>query len=175
MGAPAVPARSATRPGAVDPVLLLPLAVAGGLLATRAALSAGLSDPRAAIDLALAWSFAVAAVLALARPSTRRGGWLMVGIAAAWFLEDLQLSSSALAWTAGLLLVWLPVAMVVALVVSFPDGRVWSWQARARETVRRWLSVSRQPGGKWRCSPEIKVAPMRSRQELRVPAGTHAT
>ena len=131
MGAPAVPVQSAPRRGAVDPVLLLPLAVAGGLLATRAALSGGLSDARAAIDLALAWSFAVAAVLALARPSIRRAGWLMAGIAAAWFLEDLQLSSSALAWTAGLLLVWLPVAMVVALVVSFPDGRVWSWPARA--------------------------------------------
>ena len=131
MGAPAVPARSATRRGTIDPVLLLPLAVAGGLLATRAALSGGRSDARAAIDLALAWSFAGAAVLALARRSTRRAGWLMAAIAAAWFLEDLQLSSSALAWTAGLLLAWLPVAMVVALVVSFPDGRVWSWPARA--------------------------------------------
>ena len=131
MSSPAVPAESAPRRGSVDPVLLLPLAVAGGLLATRAALSAGLSDARAAIDLALAWSFAGAAVLALARPSTRRAGWLMAGIAAAWFLEDLQHSSSGLAWTAGLLFAWLPAAMVVALVVSFPDGRMWSWPARA--------------------------------------------
>ena len=112
-------------------MLLLPLAVAGGLLATRAALSAGLSDSRAAIDLTLAWCFAWAAVLALARSSMRRVGWLMGAIAAAWFLEDLQLTSSPLAWTAGLLLAWLPVAMVVQLVVSFPDGRVWSWPARA--------------------------------------------
>jgi signal transduction histidine kinase len=131
MGAPAVPVRSAPRRGTVDPVLLLPLAVAGGLLATQAALSGGLSDVRAAIDLALAWAFAGAAALALARPSTRRAGWLMAGIAAAWFLEELQRSSSPLAWTAGLLLAWLPVAMVVALVVSFPGGRVWSWPARA--------------------------------------------
>jgi hypothetical protein len=131
MSAPAVPVRSAPRRGTVDPVLLLPLAVAAGLLATQAALSGGLSVARAAIDLALAWSFAGAAVLALARPSTRRAGWLMAGIAAAWFLEDLQLSSSALVWTTGLLLAWLPVAMTVLLVVSFPGGRVWSWPARA--------------------------------------------
>ena len=131
MGTPALPAQPAPRRGGIDPVLLLPLAVAGGLLATRAALSAGLSDSRAAIDLALAWCFAAAAVLALARPSTRRAGWLMAAIAAAWFLKDLQLTSSPPAWTAGLLLAWLPVAMVVQLVVSFPDGRVWSWPARA--------------------------------------------
>jgi hypothetical protein len=131
MNAPALPAQSAPRRRSPDPVLLLPVAVAGGLLATRAALSAGLSDSRAAIDLALAWSFAAAAVLALARPSTRRAGWLMAAIAAAWFPEDLQLTSSALAWTAGLLLAWLPVAIVVQLVVSFPEGRVWSWPARA--------------------------------------------
>ncbi len=131
MSAPAISVKSAPRRRTVDPVLLLPLAVAGGLLATRAALSAGRSDAGAAIDLALAWSFAAAAVLALARPSTRRAGCLMAGIAAAWFLEDLQLSSSALAWTVGLLLAWLPAAMVVALIVSFPDGRVWSWPARA--------------------------------------------
>jgi len=55
----------------------------------------------------------------------------MAGIAAGWFLEDLQLSSSALPWTVGLLLAWLPAAMVVQLVVSFPDGRMWSWPARA--------------------------------------------
>lgn len=143
MGAPAVPARSASRSGIVDPVLLLPLAVVGGLLATRAALAAGRSDARAAIDLALAWSFAVAAVLALARPSTRRAGWLMAGIAAAWFLEDLQLSSSALPWTAGLLLVWLPVAVVVALVVSFPDARVWSWPARGVLAAALLVTVGR--------------------------------
>jgi hypothetical protein len=131
MSAPAVSVQSAPRRRTVDPVVLLPLAVAGGLLATRAALSAGLSDARAAIDLTLAWSFAEAAVLALARPSTRRAGWLMAGIAAGWFLEDLQLSSSALPWTVGLLLAWLPAAMVVQLVVSFPDGRMWSWPARA--------------------------------------------
>ena len=131
MGAPALPAQTAPSRGISEPVLLLPVAVAGGLLATRAALSAGLSDSRAAIDLALAWSFTGAAVLALARPSTRLAGWLMAAIAAAWFLEDLQLVSSPLAWTAGLLLAWVPVAMAVQLVVSFPGGRVWSWPARA--------------------------------------------
>ena len=102
MGAPAVSAQSAPRRRSVDPLLLLPLAVAGGLLATRAALSAGLRDSRAAINLALAWSFAAAALLALARPSARRAGWLMAAVAAASYLEDLQLSSSPLAWTAGL-------------------------------------------------------------------------
>jgi signal transduction histidine kinase len=143
MGAPAVSVQSTPRRRTLDPVLLLPLAVAGGLFATRYALSAGLPDPRAAIDLALAWSFTGAAVYALARPSTRRSGWLMAAIAAAWFLEDLQLSSSAPAWTVGVLLTWLPAAMVVWLIVSFPDGRVWSWSARAVLAGAFLVSVGR--------------------------------
>jgi signal transduction histidine kinase len=130
MSTPAVSVESAARRRTVDPVLLLPLAVACGLLVTRAALSAGSRDSRAAIDLALAWSFAGAAVLALARPSLRRAGRLMAAIAAAWFIEELQLSSSALPWTVGFLFAWLPAAMVVQLVVSFPDGRPLSWPAR---------------------------------------------
>jgi signal transduction histidine kinase len=131
MGTRAVPSSATPGRRSMDPVLLLPLAAAGGSLATWAALSAGGHESRAAIDLALAWAFAGAAVLALARPSTRRAGWLMAVIAAAWFLEELQLASSPLAWTIGLLLAWLPVAMVVQLVLSFPHGRVWSSLARA--------------------------------------------
>jgi len=138
-----LPAQSAPGRWALDPVLLLPVAVAAGLLVTRSALSAGLGDARGAVDLALAWAFAGAAVLMLGRPSTRRAGWLMAGIAGAWFLEELQLSSSPAAWTAGVLLAWLPVAMVVQLVVSFPAGRVWSWPARAVLAGAYLVSVGR--------------------------------
>src|SRR5207344_2708925 len=53
----------------VDPVLLFPLAVAFGLLATWWARAAGASDVRVAIDLAVFWSFSVSAAIALSRPS----------------------------------------------------------------------------------------------------------
>ncbi len=131
----------------IDPVLLLPaaaaigLAAAWGALSTGAsaaiglaaawgALSTGASAARVAIDLAVAWSFAAAAVLALARTPHRRAGWLMASVTGAWFLDYLTLSSSPLAWTVGTLLGTLFAALLVQLLLSYPGGRAWSAPAR---------------------------------------------
>jgi signal transduction histidine kinase len=124
--APALLPRAIGRRVAVDPVLLLPLAVAVGLLASWLARGAGASESRVAIDLAVSWAFAICAALALSRPSLRRSGVLMAAVSATWFLEDLQLASNSLAWTIGWLFAGLPVALVVSLILSYPQGRIWS-------------------------------------------------
>jgi signal transduction histidine kinase len=114
----------------VDPVLLFPVAVAFGLLASWQARAAGASDERVAIDLAVFWSFSVGAAIALSRPSLRRIGVLMAAVSATWFLADLQFASNSLAWTLGWLLAELPQAFFVLLAVSYPEGRIWSVPAR---------------------------------------------
>jgi signal transduction histidine kinase len=114
----------------VDPVLLLPVAVVGGLLASWGARAGGAGDGRVAADMAVSWSFAVAATLALLRPSLRRTGALMAVISLTWFLADLQLASNSLAWTLGWLFGPFPETLLVLLVVSYPSGRIWSLSAR---------------------------------------------
>ena len=111
-------------------MLLLPVAVVCGLLASWGARAAGAGDGRVAADMAVSWSFAVAATLALLRPTLRRTGALMAVLSLTWFLADLQLSSSSLAWTVGWLFGPLPDALLVLLVVSYPSGRIWSPSAR---------------------------------------------
>jgi signal transduction histidine kinase len=114
----------------LDPVVLVPLGVLVGLLATWWAMSAGASQTRAAIDLAVFWAFVAAAMLALPRPALRRSGVLMLAVAATWFLYELQLSSSPLLWTIGLVTAYLYQAVAAQLVVSYPGGRLWSLSAR---------------------------------------------
>ncbi len=114
----------------LDPVLLLPVAVVGGLLASWGARAGGAGNGRVAADMAVSWSFALAATLALLRPSLRRTGALMAVISLTWFLADLQLASDSLAWTLGWLFGPLPEALLVLLVVSYPSGRIWSLFAR---------------------------------------------
>jgi signal transduction histidine kinase len=115
----------------IDPVLVLPVAVAIGLLTSWEARAGGASDARVAIDLAVSWSFAVGASLALSRPSLHRIGALMAVVTGLWFLADLEFASNPLAWTLGWQLATLPQAVLVLLTVSFPDGRIWSTPARA--------------------------------------------
>jgi signal transduction histidine kinase len=125
---------SARAPGAesrIDPILLLPGAAAGGLLVTWWTLSRGVSTSRAAVDLAVVWTFASASVVALLRPSLRVSGALMGGVAATWYLYELQLSRVALLWTIGWVFASLYEALIVQLVLSYPDGRIWSRSALA--------------------------------------------
>jgi signal transduction histidine kinase len=130
MSTPSASAHSLARRGSLDPVLLLPPAVVGGLLVTWWTLSVGVSRTQAVVDLGVAWAFAGAAVLALSRPSLRRSAWLMAAVAATWFLYDLQLSTVPLFWTVGWVLANLYLVLVVQLVLSFPEGRIWSTPAR---------------------------------------------
>jgi signal transduction histidine kinase len=113
-----------------DPLLVLPVAAAGGLLVTWWALSVGVDRPRAAVDLAVAWGFAGAGVLALERASLRRSGVLMLAVAGTWLLYDLQRSDSGLLWTIGWVFADVYAALLVHLILSFPGGRSWSRSAR---------------------------------------------
>jgi Histidine kinase len=123
-------ARLRVRGGTFDPFLLLPVAVVGGLLVTWWTLSVGVSEARAAVDLAVVWAFVGGAVLALSRPSLRRSGLLMAAVAATWFIYDLQLSTIPVLWTVGYVLASLALAVLVQLILSFPEGRIWSAPAR---------------------------------------------
>ena len=124
-----VRARPAPQRG-LDPLLVLPIAAITGLLVTWWALSVGVEKPRAAVDLAVSWSFAGAGMLALERASLRRSGVLMLAVAATWFLYDLQHAESDLLWTVGWVFADLYAAILVQLILSFPEGRIWSRSAR---------------------------------------------
>jgi signal transduction histidine kinase len=113
-----------------DPVLLLPAAVLLGLLAAWGALSRGASRTGVEVDLAVAWAFAGAAVIALSRPALRRVGVLMGATSGALLLGYLQLSRSSSLWTMGWVLGFLSLGLLTQLVLSYPDGRVWSIPAR---------------------------------------------
>ncbi|MCY7303495.1 MAG: histidine kinase [Thermoleophilia bacterium] len=106
------------------------MAVVLGLLAARSALAAGASETAIRIDLVVAWSFAAAAAVALSRPALHRVGVLMAATSATWLLGYLQFASSPLLWSAGWLLAYLYLALLTQLVLSFPEGRVWSPSAR---------------------------------------------
>jgi signal transduction histidine kinase len=130
MSTPSASARPFAGRGSFDPVLLLPIAVLAGLLVSWWTLSAGVSRTQAVVDLSVTWAFAGAAVVALSRPSLRRSGWLMAAVAATWFLYDLQLSTIPVIWTLGWLFGDVYLAVVAQLVLSFPEGRIWSTPAR---------------------------------------------
>jgi signal transduction histidine kinase len=114
-----------------DPILVLPLVVAAGLAVGWAGLHAGVSGGRVAADLAVSWLFVTASVVALPRAYWRRTQILFAVAGLALLAADLQWSGVAGLWTVGLLLEWVWLAVVVHLVLTFPDGRPWSRVALA--------------------------------------------
>jgi signal transduction histidine kinase len=124
--------RAPWRPGNTlrDPVLTLPVIVATALAVGRLGVDAGVSGARVAIDIALAWGFVVAGLVVLEQTRWRRLLALLTGAALALLAADLRWSSSDRLWTAGLLLAALWSAVVLHLVLTFPDGRPWSRFAR---------------------------------------------
>jgi signal transduction histidine kinase len=124
----------------VDPLLVLPIAAIAGLVITWWALSVGVEKPRAAVDLAVSWSFAGAGMLALERTSLRRSGALMLAVAGTWVLYDLQHAESAILWTLGWVFADVYAALLVQLILSFPEGRIWSRSARV-VVVATWAAT----------------------------------
>ena len=120
------PSRVAVR----DPVLLLPLAVAGGLAVGWLGVHERVAGTRIAADLALAWALTAASLVALERPRWRRATWLLAATTFALLGADLEWASSHALWTLGFLLEALWAAFVVQLVLTFPEGRPWSRPAR---------------------------------------------
>ncbi len=113
-----------------DPVLLLPAAVAAGLAIGWLGVHEHVSGARIAADLALAWSLVAAALVALERPRWRAATWLLAAAAFALLGADLAWTSTRVVGTIGVLLGWLWAAILVQLVLTFPEGRPWTAASR---------------------------------------------
>ena len=122
----ALPSRDAVR----DPVLLLPLAVAAGLAVGWLGVHEQVAGTRVAADLALSWALMAASLVVLERPRWRRARWLLAATPFVLLGADLEWASSHALWTLGFLLEGLWAALLVQLVVTFPEGRPWSRLAR---------------------------------------------
>jgi len=120
------PRRDAIR----DPVLLFPAAVAAGLAVGWLGVHEHVSGPRIAADLALAWSLVAAALVALERPRWRAVTWLLAAAGFALLGGDLEWTSTRVVGTIGVLLAWSWAAILVQLVLTFPEGRPWTKAAR---------------------------------------------
>jgi signal transduction histidine kinase len=109
-----------------DPVLVLPVAVASALAVGWLGVVDGASGWRIAADLALAWTLAAASVVVLARPRWRSSRLLLAGAAFAVLLADLHWAHNHSLWTLGFLFDAVWAAMLVQLVLTFPEGRPFS-------------------------------------------------
>jgi signal transduction histidine kinase len=130
MTSSAVAAPSWRRSAFGDPVLLLPLVVAAGLGVGWLGADAEVSGARVAVDLALAWSFVGASIVALERSRWRRSRLLLAASAFAMLAGDLRWAGADGLWTLGFVLQALWLALVLHFVLTFPDGRPWSVPAR---------------------------------------------
>jgi signal transduction histidine kinase len=122
----ALPSRDAVR----DPVLLLPLAVAAGLAVGWLGVHEQVAGTRIAVDLALSWALLAASLVVLERPRWRRARWLLAAMPFVLLSADLEWANSHALWTVGFLLEGLWAALLVQVVVTFPEGRPWSRLAR---------------------------------------------
>jgi signal transduction histidine kinase len=136
----AVPHREMVR----DPVLLLPVAVATGLVVGWLGAHEHVTGTRVAADLALSWALMAASLVVLDRPRWRRARWLLAATSFVLLGADLEWASSDALWTLGFLLEGLWAALVVQLVVTFPDGRPWSRLARIATLAAYALTVGGQ-------------------------------
>ncbi len=121
---------SQTRSALRDPVLLVPVVVGAGLAAGWLGADAGVSGTRVAADLALSWALVAASLVALERARWRRARVLLAAAAFALLAADLRWASSDPLWTLGFLLEALWGALLVQVVLTFPEGRPWSRAAR---------------------------------------------
>jgi signal transduction histidine kinase len=117
---------SQARSTVLDPVLLVPAVVGAGLAVGWLGVDAGISGIRVATDLALSWALVAASLVTLDRARWRRSTVLLAAASFALLAADLQWASSDVLWTAGYLLAGLWVALLVHVVLTFPEGRPWS-------------------------------------------------
>jgi signal transduction histidine kinase len=113
-----------------DPVLLVPAVVGAGLAIGWLGSDAGASGTRVAADLALSWALAAASLVTIERTRWRRSRVLLAAAAFALLAADLRWASSHAVWTLGFLLEGMWVALLVNVVLTFPEGRTSSRAAR---------------------------------------------
>jgi signal transduction histidine kinase len=121
-----VVASSPTRNALRDPVLLVPAIVVAGLVVGWLGTGNSVSGTRIAADLAVSWALVAASLVALERERWRRPRILLAAAAFAVLAADLQWADSHVLWTLGFLLEALWVALLVHVVLTFPEGRPWS-------------------------------------------------
>ena len=121
---------SQTRSVLRDPMLLVPVVVGAGLAVGWLGADTGVSGTRVAVDLALSWALVAASLVALERARRGRSRVLLAAAAFALLAADLQWASSHALWTLGFLLEGLWGALLVQVVLTFPEGRPWSRAAR---------------------------------------------
>ena len=122
----ASPSRDAIR----DPVLLVPLVVAVGLSIGWLGVHERVSGTRVAADVALSWALVAASVVMLERPRWRKTRWLLAATAFALLGADLEWAGPHVVWTLGFVLEGLWAALLLQVVLTFPEGRPWSRIAR---------------------------------------------
>jgi signal transduction histidine kinase len=120
------PRRDAVR----DPVLLLPAVIAGGLAIGWLGVHEHVSGARIAADLALAWSLVAASLVVLERQRWRPTARLLAAAAFALLGADLAWTSTRVVGTIGVLLGWSWAAILVRLLLTFPEGRPWTTATR---------------------------------------------
>jgi signal transduction histidine kinase len=113
-----------------DPILILPLAVAAGLALGWAGLHNGVSGNEVAVDLALCWCLVAASLVALGWSRWQRARLLLALAAMLVLAADLQWFNAAGLWTVGLVLQLAWLAVMIQLVLTYPDGRPWSRPTR---------------------------------------------
>ena len=113
-----------------DPILILPLVVAAGLALGWRGLHNGVSGSEVAVDLALCWCLVAASVVALGWARWQRARLLLALAALLVLAGDLQWFNAAGPWTVGLVLQLAWLAVMIQLVLTYPDGRPWSRPAR---------------------------------------------
>ena len=129
---------SQPHPAAVvrDPVLVLPVAVVAALAIGWVGADAGTSGTRIAVDVALAWAFVGASLVALERARWRRSRILVSASGFAVLAADLHWAQADGPWTLGLVVEALWVALFAQFVLTFPGGRPWSpWAKGAIATA----------------------------------------
>jgi signal transduction histidine kinase len=113
-----------------DPVLLVPAVVVAGLGIGWLGVEGGAPGARVAADLALSWALVAASLVALERRRWRRSRVLLAFAAFTLLAADLQWADANALWTLGFLLDTAWVALLLQVVLTFPEGRAWSPAAR---------------------------------------------
>ena len=109
-----------------DPVLVLPLAVVAGLSLGWEGLRTGVPGSLIAVDVALGWGLVAVSVITSGRSRWRRPRLLLALAGMLVLAGDLQWCNAPSLWTVGLVLEMVWLAVIVQLVLTFPDGQWWS-------------------------------------------------